>query len=58
MTRKFKFVVDWDDAPNDVPRTFEATIDVPDDVELVDWLSDWLSDKFGFCHNGFTYEEV
>ena len=29
-----------------------------DEYEQEDAISDFLSDKFGFCHNGFSYEEI
>ena len=44
-----------------VIQSTDAEIGFPENVsmnEAEDLISDWLSEKYGFCHNGFTLEEI
>jgi tRNA A58 N-methylase Trm61 len=36
----------------------ELFVDVPNDANVEDYLSDAISDATGFCHFGFSYQEV
>lgn len=59
--------IDWDcDIIDDVMLPTEITLHLPcglkiidaETEELADFLSDYLSDTFGWCHNGFKFDEV
>jgi hypothetical protein len=39
---------------NDISEDWEEL----DEDEKVDIISDYLSDEYGFCHDGFDYEEL
>ena len=32
--------------------------DLNDRVQIADYISNYLSDEFGFCHNGFEFDEI
>ena len=63
---KFRvYDIDWDTDGEDVDLPDEVVVDVPDEIvgygddgDVNDYISDWLSDEYGFCHNGFLFEEI
>lgn len=40
------------------PVCIDKEWDTMNEFEREDALSDFLSDEYGFCHNGFSYEEI
>lgn len=32
--------------------------DLNDNASIADYISDYLSDEYGFCHNGFDFNEI
>lgn len=54
------FNIEWDtDGDDDAELPDSLDVFVPTDADDVeDYISNWLSNTYGFCHNGFNYEEV
>lgn len=49
----------------DLPKEIEVELtegeeveNLNDDEEVEDYLSDYITDETGFCHFGFSYEEI
>ena len=49
-----------DDLPEEITITFpnNDSVDPDDTMELEDYIVNGLSDKYGFCVNGYKYEEI
>ena len=63
MIRRFLVhSIDWDvdneSELDDLPTEVDITIDAEDDEDAEDKICDYLSDEYGYCHNGFDYEEI
>ena len=62
MTKKYTITdIDWDnddDEDADLPETETAEIEVEEDSDIDELLAEWLSDEYGYCVNGFSFEEV
>lgn len=39
-------------------RVTSDNADLDDNVSIADYISDYLSDEYGFCHNGFEFNEI
>jgi len=57
------FEIDWDagkKTKNQLPKEVFVEIEEEDflDLDLDEYFGDMLSDEYGFCHDGFLYEEI
>ena len=46
-----------EDILKQLPKSFKLTIEFDED-EIMEKISDAITDKYGFCHNGFTYHLI
>ena len=57
MTIRF-YAIEWDTDGEEVDLPSEVTLEVDADLDLDVDGADVLSDKYGWCVNGFMWEEV
>ena len=43
--------------PKEIHVAYNGDWNDLNEFEKEELLSDWLSDTYGFCHNGFAYQE-
>ena len=55
MTVATNIIWDYDD---DDEMLFPTEIELPEDMTDIDEISDYLSDVTGYCHKGFTIEDI
>lgn len=61
QTKHYLVKVRWDEAPREIPRKLHVVVNIPvgtEESDIEESLSEALSDSYGFCHKGFTYDEV
>ncbi len=51
--------VDEDEEFDSLPQRITVKVSKDKDIDdIEEYLSEMITDKYGFCHNGFAYDEI